>query len=77
VISRLNLQGQVLAEVRDGKVYHGGGAHLLVVRDGQILNASGNPIASVDGGDDAQRGLLGAAFLAFCHVPTWNGVASL
>ena len=67
----------MLAEVRDGKVHHGGGAHLLVVRDGQILNASGNPIASVDGGDDAQRGLLGAAFLAFCDVPTWNGVAYL
>ena len=67
----------MLAEVRDGTVYHGGGAHLLVVRDGQISNASGNPIASVNGGDDAQRGLLGAAFLAFCHVPTENGVAGV
>jgi hypothetical protein len=62
----VNLQGQTLAEVRDGKVYVGGGAPLLVVRDGQILNASGSPIASLDGGDDAQRGLLAAAFLVFC-----------
>ena len=56
----------MLAEVRDGKVYRGGGAHLLEVRGGEILNASGQPIASVDGGDDAQRALLGAAFLVFC-----------
>ena len=65
----MNLQGQVLAEVRDGKVYRGGEAHLLEIRGGEILNASGQPIASVDGGDDAQRGLLGAAFLVFC--PSW------
>ena len=62
----VNLQGQVLGEVREGKVYRGGEAPLLMVRDGQILNASGNSIASVDGGDDAQRGLLSAAFLVFC-----------
>ena len=62
----LNLQGQVLAEVRNGKVYRDGGAHLLEVRGGQILYASGDPIASVDGGDDAQCGLLGAAFIVFC-----------
>jgi hypothetical protein len=39
---------------------------LLEVRGGEILNTSGHPIASVDGGDDAQCGLLGAALIVFC-----------
>jgi hypothetical protein len=30
------------------------------------MNTSGHPIASVDGGDDAQCGLLGAALIVFC-----------
>ena len=32
------------------------------------MNTSGHPIASVDGGDDAQCGLLGAVFIVFCSI---------
>ncbi|MCF7961424.1 MAG: hypothetical protein K9M08_11830 [Pirellula sp.] len=52
--------------VTEGCVYSVSKELLLETRGNEIFNLKGQRLATVDGGEQLERGMLAAAFLLFC-----------